>query len=157
MKLCKNSSSELLSILKGAGDSFIDAGGGIFLEDGSNGLIKSRSVAFDNSRIIARSRLIGGGAGRGHVDCRGIMMGDSASIEAIPVIESENRKAVLTHEARIGRIEEEQLFYLETRGFTEEEATELIIRGFLSPGIPWLEPGVRREMEKLVEIAAKGA
>ena len=146
---------ELVNIMKGE-SSILRIGGEIHLEGvDSRGLIKSRSVAYENAKIIARSKLVGYKRCRGHVDCRGIVM--KGEIEAIPVIESRSGEALLTHEASIGRIEEDQLFYLETRGFCREEAMEMIVKGFLNPEIPWLDRKMKKEIEILAEAAARGA
>ena len=149
---------ELLSILKGERGTVVDVGGEIHLTGReSSGLIKSRSVAYRKAKITVRSKIVGYGKSRGHVDCRGIVMEEGAEINAVPVLESRSRDTLLTHEAGVGKIEEEQLFYLETRGFSEEEATELVVRGFLSPRIPWLSRELRREIELLARVAARGS
>ena len=60
----------------------------------------------------------------------------------------------MSHEASIGRIGEDQLNYLMARGMTEEEATDLIVRGFLSLDIEGLRPEIKAELEKITSIPA---
>ena len=81
--------------------------------------VMSRSVAKDNSYQCF-----------GHVACDGILV-DNARIDSTPKIICENVNATLVHEAAIGKIAGEQLTKLMTLGLTEQEAEDLIIKGFL--------------------------
>jgi hypothetical protein len=93
--------------------------------------LKLKLVGEKNSEINAASRLIAKAEGRGHLDCRGLLLSKTAYISLIPELRNENPKAVLTHEASIGKISEEELNYLRARGLSEKEAIDLIVRGFL--------------------------
>jgi len=97
----------------------------------SSGIVSIRAVARNKSRIVALSSIRAREEGRGHLDCRGLLLDDSASIELIPKLIDENEKAILTHEASIGRISEEELNYLRARGISKKKAIELIVSGFL--------------------------
>lgn len=68
---------------------------------------------------------------RGHIECNEIVKGDGVKVGTIPELYVKDEKAELTHEASIGRINIKQLETLMAKGLTEEEATELIIRGML--------------------------
>ena len=68
---------------------------------------------------------------RGHVDCKEIVQG-RASARAVPTVEVNHPTAHVTHEAAIGSVDSKQLETLQSRGLTEDEATELIIEGLLS-------------------------
>jgi Fe-S cluster assembly scaffold protein SufB len=96
----------------------------------SNAQIISRSVAKDNSKQIFRPVIIAYEKSKGHVECDSILM-DQGKISSTPAITAEHPDAQLTHEAAIGRIAEEQLLKLMTLGLTEEEAEDVILRGFL--------------------------
>jgi Fe-S cluster assembly scaffold protein SufB len=67
----------------------------------------------------------------GHLDCQCLMTDKQAKVSLVPEVVCENKEAQVTHEASIGKISEEQLNYLRTRGLTEEKALNLIISGFL--------------------------
>ncbi len=61
----------------------------------------------------------------------GLLLDGNSSIDAVPELLNKNKDATLTHEASIGRISEEELSYLRSRGLTEDEAIGLIVTGFL--------------------------
>ena len=90
----------------------------------------SRSVAKGTSRQKFVSNIKGKNECFGHVECDGILL-DKAQIESIPKIVAQNVNATLVHEAAIGKIAGEQLIKLQTLGLTEEEAQNVIIKGFL--------------------------
>lgn len=96
----------------------------------SNAQVISRSVAKDNSKQVFRPVIIARERSKGHVECDSILM-DHGKISSTPAITAEHPDAQLTHEAAIGRIAEEQLLKLMTLGLTEEEAEDVILRGFL--------------------------
>lgn len=97
----------------------------------SRGSIKLIMVSDKNSRIISHSKITATGAGRGHINCMGLMLSENSSINSMPELYNKNMNAILTHEAFIGRISEEELNYLRSRGLTEDEAVSLIVTGFL--------------------------
>ncbi len=68
---------------------------------------------------------------RGHVDCKEIVQ-DQARAKAVPIIEVRNSKAHITHEAALGSVDTKQLQTLMSRGLSEDEGVELIIKGLLS-------------------------
>lgn len=97
---------------------------------GGSGQVLSRSVAKENSEQIFRAALIGQADCTGHVECDSIIMDDS-KIKAIPQLVAEDARAVLTHEAAIGKIAGEQLIKLMSLGLTEQQAVDTILEGFL--------------------------
>lgn len=96
----------------------------------SSAQIISRSVAQDNSRQEFYFDLIGKNKGRGHIQCDAIIM-HNAQVLSTPRISAYHSEAQLVHEAAIGRIESEQLIKLMSLGFSEAEAEEIILNGFL--------------------------
>ena len=90
----------------------------------------SRSVAKNKSRQKFVSKRIGKNECFGHVECDGIIL-DNAVIESTPKIVAKNINATLVHEAAIGKIAGEQLTKLMTLGLNQQEAENLIIKGFL--------------------------
>lgn len=97
----------------------------------SQGIARLRLAAKDKSQITAVSKIIAKNQGKGHLDCRGLLIADDAKINLIPQVICENKNAQITHEASIGKISEEELTYLRMRGLTEKEAIDLIVGGFL--------------------------
>ncbi len=98
--------------------------------EGASTQIISRSVAKDESEQVFYPRAVGNAPCRAHVQCDSIIM-DDAKIRSIPEIAANHRDAQIVHEAAIGRINNDQLIKLQTFGMSEEEAEEIIIKGFL--------------------------
>jgi len=140
------------SIVVGEGSGYYDVGSSIVLSGvGSSAEIISRNLGKGNSRIYARAKLSGvKGPSRGHIECLGLLADETASIESIPELSSKSPEAILTHEAAIGKISEEQINYLMSKGFSEDEARSLIIRGFLSVEEPKLPKQVRETIKRVV-------
>ncbi len=96
----------------------------------SSAQIISRSVAQDDSRQEFFFDLAGKNKGRGHIQCDAIIM-HHAQVHSTPKISAYHSEAQLVHEAAIGRIESEQLIKLMSMGFSEKEAEDTILSGFL--------------------------
>jgi ABC-type transport system involved in Fe-S cluster assembly, permease component len=103
---------------------------------GSRGISRIRMIGDEKSRITAHSRMIANDAGTGHVDCMGLLLAEDSSINAIPELVNNNKDASLTHEASVGKISEEILNYLRSRGLTEDQAIDLVVAGFLGEEEP---------------------
>jgi len=99
--------------------------------EGSSGQIQLRLVGRKNSRIEAKSSIVASSAGKGHLDCQGLLIDKDSIISLDPKLVCKNKLAQLTHEASIGKISEEELNYLRMRGLAESEAIDLIVNGFL--------------------------
>jgi Fe-S cluster assembly scaffold protein SufB len=127
-----NSSCQTNFVINGL-NSKINLNETIFLQErNSRGILKLRLVGRKNAKIKAQSKIIAKAEGVGHLDCQGLLVDKNSTISLTPKLVCECNQAQLTHEASIGRISEDQLNYLRTRGLTEEEALNLIITGFLS-------------------------
>lgn len=96
----------------------------------SSAQIISRAVAQDNSKQEFNFDLVGRNKGRGHIQCDAIIM-HNAQVHSTPKISAFHSEAQLVHEAAIGRIESEQLIKLMSMGFSEKEAEDTILTGFL--------------------------
>lgn len=91
------------------------------------------------------------------MECNTILLGDKAFSEAIPILRTEIDDVELSHEATLGKIGEEQLVYLESMGFDEEQAYSLIVNGFFNPVIKDLPKDYVIEIKKIIDLAMKGA
>lgn len=147
------------SILYGKGTSYMDVGSKVILQGrGSRGEITSKAVAADASTIYARGLLVGEHPdSRAHLECRGLLLSESAQMHAIPELIGRARGTELSHEAAVGKIAEEQVQYLMARGFTEREAEALIIRGFMDVGIFGLPEKLTRDINEMIDRALEGA
>lgn len=145
----------LASIVLGVGDADIDVGSAAVL-DGENASaeIVSRSLARDSASIVARAS-IAGRHGRGHIDCRGLMLSDKSVIRTIPELQALSPNTMLTHEASIGRLAEEEINYLVSKGFTKEEAVAILIRGFINVDVKGLPQRVREYIETIEKLTVE--
>lgn len=102
----------------------------------SRAISRIRMVGDRESKIVAKSAMIANDAGTGHLDCMGLLLDKNSSIQAIPELINRNKNASLTHEASVGKISEEILNYLRTRGLSKDEAIDLVVAGFLGEEEP---------------------
>jgi len=145
------------SLIYGSKNSIIDTGSRVFLQaEGSRAEMTARVIAADSSKIISRGHVIGEVTEtKGHLECRGLLLSNTASIHAIPEIEGKAEGCDLSHEAAVGRIQQAQLCYLMSRGLNEDEATALIVRGFLDPEIPGLPEHLKYEIKRTIEMTSE--
>ncbi len=86
----------------------------------------------DESKVRVVNEAYGiGSYSKGHIRCEEITKGEGVDVSTIPVLKVMNELAELTHEASIGRVNANQLQTLMAKGLSEEEATELIIKGLV--------------------------
>ena len=137
--------------------SDIDTGGLVYLNGvGSSAQILSRSISM-GGHMCARGRLIGNAPGaKAHLECRSIIMKDGGSTNAVPELEAHVADVEMTHEAAVGKIAQDQIEYLMSRGLTEDEAVSMIVRGFLSGSINGLPPELQSELDAAIEAANLG-
>ena len=89
---------------------------------------------------------------RNHSQCDSMLIGGRCRANTFPVIEAENETAVIEHEATTSRISEDQLFYLKSRGLTEEDAVSLVVNGFCKEVFKQLPMEFAVEAVKLLEM-----
>jgi len=113
------------------------------LKTENNTYLKENSSSNLIITILAKNggQMVANDAGTGHVDCMGLLLSENSSVQAIPELINRNKDASLTHEASVGKISEETLNYLRSRGLTENEAINLIVTGFLGEEEPIIIKG----------------
>jgi len=94
---------------------------------------------------------------KANVRCDSIIADGKSIAETVPTIDVRSDDAVVGHEAVVGRISDDQLFYLMSRGLDENEAVSLIVRGFIEPIVKELPLEYAVEMNRLVEMEMEGA
>jgi hypothetical protein len=100
--------------------------------DHARGVLTSRVAVRDKAQAEVYNKITASGSyARGHVDCTEIIQ-DDGIVSAVPIVEVNNPKAHITHEASLGSVDSKQLQTLMARGLNEEDATDLIIQGLLS-------------------------
>ncbi|AEA47739.1 SufB/SufD family protein [Archaeoglobus veneficus] len=151
--LKKDATAIFSSIILATEGSIVDAGSKAVLEgENSSADILSRTISKGGS-VIARGHIVGNAANvRGHLECRGLMLSEKGAIHAIPELEARYPNVDLSHEAAIGKIAEEEIFYLMARGLTRDEATSAIIRGFMEIDIKGLPEFLKKEIDKAISL-----
>ena len=154
----RNSKAVFQSIQSGQKDSIIDVGSRVLLSGhGSKSEVISRAVSNDESKIYSRGHLAGTVQGvKGHLECHGLVLSDESMIYAVPELEASAANLEMSHEAAVGKISEEEIYYLTSRGLTEDEATSMIVRGFLSMDITGLPPELANETKKMIDMSLEG-
>jgi Fe-S cluster assembly scaffold protein SufB len=146
------------SIAYGLEDSYVDIGSEIVLEgEGSRAESVARAAVRDRATLYSRGRLVARTNDvKAHLDCRGIVFSEGASMVAIPDLASEGApRAELSHEAAISPIAAEEVYYLMARGLPRDEAISMITRGFLDLEIPGLPSALRARIDQALEETAK--
>lgn len=137
--------------------SFIDSGNRLLLNaPNTRGEVIARTLTTGGT-IISRG-YIGGNSpqAKGHLECNGLILGQGR-IYAIPELDATVDGVELTHEAAVGKIDQEEIEYLMARGLDENEATSTIVSGFLNVDIMGLPEELQKEMdEEINRLNASG-
>ena len=91
------------------------------------------------------------------VECDALLIDEASRSDTYPTMEIDNDNVRIEHEARVSKIAEEQLFYLTSRGLTEDEARLLIINGFIEPFTKELPMEYAVELNRLIELEMEGS
>ncbi|MGQ0605341.1 MAG: Fe-S cluster assembly protein SufB [Candidatus Nitrosotenuis sp.] len=117
--------------------------------------ITSKSVSRLNGRTTYRGLLhVAKGATnvKSSVRCDALLLDDTSKTDTYPYMEINQEDATVTHEATVGKIGDEQIFYLMTRGFSEEESLTLIVNGFMEPFTKELPMEYAVELNRLIKL-----
>ena len=91
------------------------------------------------------------------VSCDALILDSESKSSTFPAIETKNDKISVAHEARVGKIGDKEIFYLQSRGYSEEEAVRLIVNGFINPIVKALPLEYALELNKLIDMEMDGA
>ena len=117
--------------------------------------ITSKSVSRSNGRSTYRGLLnVAKGATnvKSTVRCDALLLDETSKTDTYPYLKINQEDATITHEATVGKIGDEQIFYLMTRGFSEEEALTLIVNGFMEPFTKELPMEYAVELNRLIKL-----
>ena len=148
----KGATSRLNSILIAPEGAHLDIGGEAILEvPGTKSEIITRSISTGGT-IINRGRLAGMSEGvKAHLECNGLMLSSKGHIHAIPELDCHTGNSDLSHEAAVGKVNQEEIEYLMARGLDEEEATATIVRGFLNIKIDGLPKSLEDKINETLD------
>jgi len=127
----------------------------IHLASNTTSKVTSKSVSRLDGRSTYRGLLhVAKGATnvKATVRCDALLLDDTSKTETYPYMEINQEDATITHEATVGKIGDEQIFYLMSRGFNEEEALTLIVNGFMEPFTKELPMEYAVELNRLIKL-----
>ncbi len=121
-------------------------------------IAKTISAGKSDSTYRGLVKIMGGADNsRNFTQCDSLLIGDQCGAHTVPYIESKNKSAQLEHEATTSKISEDQVFYCQQRGISEEEALALIVNGFCRDVLQNLPMEFAVEAQKLVAISLEGS
>ena len=152
---------EILSIAYSGDGQHQDTGGKVVhAAPHTTSSIISKSISKGHGRSTYRGLCKvheGAHHARSNVECDALLINDTSRTDTYPYIEIEENDANVGHEASVSKIGEEQLFYLTSRGISEEEAMAMIVRGFIEPIAKELPLEYAVELNRLIELEMEGS
>lgn len=155
------SQGEFYSIAISNGRQQVDSGTKmIHLGKNTSSRIISKGIAAGHSdntyRGLVSAHRKATGA-RNFTNCDSLLIGDKCGAHTVPYIESKNSSAHFEHEATTSKISEDQMFYCQQRGLSAEEATALIVNGFVKDVLQQLPMEFAVEAQKLISVSLEGS
>ncbi|RLD06495.1 MAG: Fe-S cluster assembly protein SufB [Chloroflexi bacterium] len=152
---------EILSMAFASDGQIQDAGGKMvhFASD-TTSKITSKSISKGNGQASYRGLIkVHKGAHnvRNSVVCDALLLSENSRTDTFPYIEVEDDDVSVGHEASVSKVGEEQLFYLMSRGLSEEEATTMVVSGFIEPLVKELPMEYAVEMNRLIQLQMEGS
>ena len=152
---------EILSLAFAADGQHQDTGGkAIHVAPRTSSKITSKSISKGTGRASYRGLLKvheGAKDSRSNVVCDALLLDDTSRTDTYPYIEIDEDDVSVGHEASVSKVGEEQLFYLMSRGLTEEEATTMVVSGFIEPLVKELPMEYAIEMNRLIQLQMEGS
>jgi Fe-S cluster assembly protein SufB len=157
----EGATADIISVaVAGAGQHQDTGAKAIHLAPNTRSRIVSKSVSKDGGRATYRGNLrVAPGATNvvASVRCDALMLDDKSRSDTYPYIDIQEDDTTMTHEATVGKISAEQVFYLMSRGLTENEAQNLIVQGFLEVFTKELPMEYAIEFNRLVKLEMEGS
>ncbi|MBP8974119.1 MAG: Fe-S cluster assembly protein SufB [Anaerolineae bacterium] len=152
---------EILSIAFAGRNQIQDAGGkAVHIAPNTTSQIISKSICKDGGRSSYRGLLKvypDAAHAKSTVVCDALLLDDHSESDTYPYIEIENPSVTVGHEATVSKIGDDQLFYLMSRGLTEDESNAMVVNGFLEPLTKELPMEYSIEMNRLIQLQMEGS
>ncbi|MCU0488831.1 MAG: Fe-S cluster assembly protein SufB [Anaerolineales bacterium] len=152
---------EILSMAFAGPGQHQDTGGKIIhAAPHTSSKITSKSISRGSGRASYRGLLKvhkGSEDVKSNVVCDALLLDDQARSDTYPYIEIDEQDVTIGHEASVSKVGEEQLFYLMSRGLSEEEATTMVVSGFIEPLVKELPMEYAIEMNRLIQLQMEGS
>ena len=157
----ENAKGVCISVAVASGSQFQDAGAKmIHLAPHTSSTIISKSLARTGGKVNYRGLVKMSDKARyskAKVECDTLILDDKSASDTIPTNIMSNNTSTIEHEATVSKISEEQLFYVMSRGLSKEEATQMIILGFIEPFTKELPMEYAVELNQLLKINMEGS
>jgi Fe-S cluster assembly protein SufB len=157
----RGASADIISVAVAGRGQHQDTGAkAVHLAPDTRSRIVSKSVSKDGGRATYRGHLkVAPGATNvvASVRCDALMLDDESRSDTYPYIDIQEDDTSMSHEATVGRISQDQVFYLMSRGLSENEAQNLIVQGFLEVFTKELPMEYAIEFNRLVKLEMEGA
>ena len=152
---------EMLSVAFAGTGQHQDAGAKmIHLAPDTTSRIVSKSISKGEGRSSYRGlvKIVPGASGcRTNVECDALLIGEKARSDTYPTMEIAENDVRVEHEARVSRLADEQIFYLQSRGLDEDTARLMIVNGFIEPFVKELPMEYAVELNRLIELEMEGS
>jgi Fe-S cluster assembly protein SufB len=159
--LGKGAHGEILSMAFAGPGQHQDAGGkAIHAAPHTSSKITSKSISKGGGRTSYRGLLKvhkGAEGSKSNVVCDALLLDPQSRSDTYPTIEIDEDNVTVGHEASVSKVGEEQLFYLMSRGLSEEEATTMVVSGFIEPLVKELPMEYAVEMNRLIQLQMEGS
>ncbi|WP_417673959.1 Fe-S cluster assembly protein SufB [Roseibium sp.] len=156
-----NSRGEFYSIAVSNGYQQVDSGTKmIHLGKNTSSRIISKGISAGRSQNTYRGLVSAhrkASNARNFTQCDSLLIGQDCGAHTVPYIESKNATAIFEHEATTSKISDDQMFYCQQRGMSDEEAVALIVNGFVKDVIQQLPMEFAVEAQKLISISLEGS
>jgi len=152
---------EVMSLAFAGKDQHQDAGAKmIHLAPNTSSNIISKSVSKENGRasyrglvkVIKKAENV-----KSNIVCDALLLDPESRTDTYPYMKVDNKKVKIGHEASVSKVGAEQMFYLMSRGLTEEEASALIVNGFMEPIVKELPMEYAVELNRLIQLEMEGS
>ncbi len=157
----EHAKGEILSIAFAGNGQHQDAGAKVIhAAPNTSSRITSKSISKDGGRASYRGLAKvykTAENSKVSVECDALLIGDRARSDTYPTMEIDAENVRIEHEARVSKVAEEQLFYLTSRGLSEDEARLLIVNGFIEPFTKELPMEYAVELNRLIELEMEGS
>jgi Fe-S cluster assembly protein SufB len=152
---------EVLSIAFATDGQHLDAGGKVVhCAPNTSSVITSKSISKGSGRASYRGLLKmekGAKGSKSTVVCDALLLNENSRTDTYPYIEIEEDDVETAHEATVTKVGEEQMFYLQSRGLSEADATSMIVRGFIEPIAKELPLEYAVELNRLIQLEMEGS
>ena len=154
----ENAMAKFTSLILSPPNSIYDLGSRAYLSAPKTSTEIISRVITKGGKAVSRGHIIAEASDtRGHLECNGLFLSDDGYIDAVPELTAKVRDTDLSHEAALGKIDEEKLEYLMSRGLSRDEATQMIIKGFLDIDILGLPPALEKEVKYNLDLMEQEA